>query len=240
MRSAVYQIGAFRLDCGRFELLRNGYSIKLERKPLELLILFVESGDRLVTREDIAQRLWERDVFVDIDHGINTAIRKLRQALRDDPDDPRFIQTVTGMGYRFIAPVDLLGTNPVEVDEATAGATESEITAPKAEGKDSGGKTLSCFADCGYGDYCRRVRASLRFRIRCLVSGPSIASTTDQRILADHPRRARRLHRGHRRSEDLFQYRSLKLSGTGSERIRRRSRKGSNRAWAFMVVGCLQ
>ncbi|HEY2470569.1 MAG TPA: winged helix-turn-helix domain-containing protein [Terracidiphilus sp.] len=119
MGVAVYEIGAFRLDCGRFELLRNERSVKLERKPLELLILLVECRDRLVTREEVARRLWHSGVFVDTDHGINTAVRKLRQALRDDPEDPQFIQTVTGMGYRFVAPVVLLSPGPV------SGAAES-------------------------------------------------------------------------------------------------------------------
>ena len=72
---------------------------------MELLILLVQRGGELVTRDEIAERLWGKDVFLDIDHSINTAIRKVRQALRDDPDKPRFIETVVGKGYRFAAPV---------------------------------------------------------------------------------------------------------------------------------------
>jgi TolB-like protein/DNA-binding winged helix-turn-helix (wHTH) protein/Tfp pilus assembly protein PilF len=101
----VYQFGDFQLDCGRFELFRNGHSLRIERKPMELLILLVSRRGQLVPRTEIAQRLWSSEVFVDTEHGINTAIRKLRHLLRDDPDDPEFIQTVTGMGYRFIAPI---------------------------------------------------------------------------------------------------------------------------------------
>jgi TolB-like protein/DNA-binding winged helix-turn-helix (wHTH) protein len=101
----IYQFGDFRLDCGRYELLRNGRSIRVERKPMELLIRLVSREDQLVTRAEIAQRMWHSEVFVDTEHGINTAIRKIRQILRDDPANPRFVQTVTGMGYRFIAPV---------------------------------------------------------------------------------------------------------------------------------------
>jgi len=80
----------------------------MERKPLELLILLASREGQLVTREEIAQRLWSNEVFVDTEHGINTAIRKVRTALRDDPEEPRFIQTVTGMGYRFIAPLSVI------------------------------------------------------------------------------------------------------------------------------------
>ena len=105
MAVAVYQFGDFRLDCGRFELLRNDRAVRLERKPLELLILLIESDGQLVTRTEIAARLWSSEVFVDTEHGINTAVRKIRQVLGDDPEEPRFVQTVTGKGYRFSAPV---------------------------------------------------------------------------------------------------------------------------------------
>ena len=105
MSSLVYQFGDFRLDCSRFELTRNGRSISMEKKPLELLILLAERGGQLVTRAEITERLWDPEVFVDTEHGINTAIRKIRHALRDDSEEPQFIQTVMGKGYRFVAPV---------------------------------------------------------------------------------------------------------------------------------------
>jgi TolB-like protein/DNA-binding winged helix-turn-helix (wHTH) protein len=98
----VFEFGDFKLDCDRFELNREGRSVKLERKPMELLVLLAASNGHLVTRTEIAERLWGREVFVDIEHGINTAIRKIRRALRDDPDHPRFVQTVPGKGYRFV------------------------------------------------------------------------------------------------------------------------------------------
>ena len=103
MAPNIFEFGDFKLDCGRFELSRKGNSMRLERKPLELLILLAASDGQLVTREEIAKRLWASEVFVDTEHGINTAIRKIRQVLRDDPEQPRFVQTVTGKGYRFVA-----------------------------------------------------------------------------------------------------------------------------------------
>lgn len=105
---SVIQFGDFELDCGRFELRRKGQSLRVERKPMELLILLVSREGQLVTRSEIAGHLWSNEVFVDTESGINTAIRKLRYLLRDDPDDPEFIQTVTGMGYRFIPPVSMI------------------------------------------------------------------------------------------------------------------------------------
>lgn len=125
---SVLRFGDFELDCDCFELRRNSQRLRVERKPLELLILLASAEGRLVTRTEIAERLWSSEVFVDTEHGINTAIRKLRYLLRDDPDNPRFIQTVTGMGYRFIAPCK------VEVRNGEAGPGSSiPDTAPVLE-----------------------------------------------------------------------------------------------------------
>ena len=100
-----YRFEEFELDAGAFELRRAGESIRVEKIPLELLLLLVERAGQLVTREEIAGRLWSKDVFVDTTQGVNTAIRKVRQALGDDPVGARLLQTVVGKGYRFIAPV---------------------------------------------------------------------------------------------------------------------------------------
>ena len=105
MPFVVCQFGDFSLHCGKFELCRNGRRLKLERKPLELLVLLVTRHGQVVTRDEIAGCLWGREVFVDIEHGINTAIRKIRQILGDSSDLPQFVQTISGSGYRFIAPV---------------------------------------------------------------------------------------------------------------------------------------
>jgi TolB-like protein/DNA-binding winged helix-turn-helix (wHTH) protein len=102
---SIFQFGEFELDIERFELFRSGRSVKVERMPMELLILLVSKDGLLVTRDEIAERLWPDGVFVDTEHGINSFIRKIRLVLRDDSDQPRFVQTVTGKGYRFIAPI---------------------------------------------------------------------------------------------------------------------------------------
>jgi TolB-like protein/DNA-binding winged helix-turn-helix (wHTH) protein/Tfp pilus assembly protein PilF len=102
---SIYKFGDFRLDCDRFELYRAGRSLKLERKPMELLVLLATRNGNLVTRTEIAEHLWGREVFVDTEHGINTAIRKIREVLNDDPVQSRFVQTVTGKGYRFIGSI---------------------------------------------------------------------------------------------------------------------------------------
>jgi TolB-like protein/DNA-binding winged helix-turn-helix (wHTH) protein/Flp pilus assembly protein TadD len=101
--SIPYRFGEFELDSACFELRRDGQTVKLERIPMELLILLAEKNGHVVNRQEIVERLWGKDVFVDAEHGINTAVLKIRRALKDDPEQPRFIETVTGKGYRFIA-----------------------------------------------------------------------------------------------------------------------------------------
>src|SRR5215467_11006784 len=88
--------------------------LKLERIPLEILILLVERRGEIVSRDEIVTRVWGSDVVLDTDNSIRGAIRKVRQVLKDDPETPLFIQTVTGRGYRFIAPVLYPGKEPGE------------------------------------------------------------------------------------------------------------------------------
>jgi TolB-like protein/DNA-binding winged helix-turn-helix (wHTH) protein/Flp pilus assembly protein TadD len=95
----------FELDLRPRRLRRGGRVLKLERIPLEILILLLEHPGEIVSRDEIIARVWGKDVFLDTDNSIRGAIRKVRQVLKDDPEAPRFIQTVTGRGYRFIAPV---------------------------------------------------------------------------------------------------------------------------------------
>jgi TolB-like protein/DNA-binding winged helix-turn-helix (wHTH) protein len=127
----VYQFGDFRLDCSKFELCRKGRRLRLERKPLELLILLVTQHGHVVTRDEIARCLWEREVFVDVEHGINTAIRKIRQILGDSSDLPRFVQTVSGSGYRFIALVTAV--EPEVTEPTQPSGAPVDLTPPSPE-----------------------------------------------------------------------------------------------------------
>lgn len=114
----------FALDRRLRELRRLDRVLKLERIPMDLLLLLVERAGDLVTREEIVARIWGKDVYLDTDNSINGAIRKIRQVLKDDPEQPRFLQTVTGRGYRFIATVIV---PPVE---APAAVPPSTLPAP--------------------------------------------------------------------------------------------------------------
>ena len=95
----------YELDLRPRRLRRGSQVLKLERIPFEILLLLLEHRDEIVTRDQIVSRVWGQGVFLDTDNSIRGAIRKLRQVLKDDAETPRFIQTVTGQGYRFIAPV---------------------------------------------------------------------------------------------------------------------------------------
>jgi TolB-like protein/Tfp pilus assembly protein PilF len=104
--NSKFRFGDFELDIAAYELRRGGQPIHLERHPMDLLILLVERRRQLVSRADIVKRLWDSSVFVDVETGVNTAIRKLRQALRDSRESPAFVETISGKGYRFIASVN--------------------------------------------------------------------------------------------------------------------------------------
>jgi TolB-like protein/DNA-binding winged helix-turn-helix (wHTH) protein/Flp pilus assembly protein TadD len=95
----------FEVDLRAFELRCVGLPLKLERIPLQVLLILIEQKGQLVSREEIAEKIWGKGVFLDTDNSINGAIRKIRQVLKDDPQEPRYVQTLPGRGYRFIAPV---------------------------------------------------------------------------------------------------------------------------------------
>ncbi len=105
-----YRFGIYEADAGSGELTRDGVKVKLQEQPFQVLLLMLERPGEIVTREELQQRLWPADTFVDFDHSLNTAINKLREALRDSASNPRFIETKAKRGYRFIAPVQVAGT----------------------------------------------------------------------------------------------------------------------------------
>jgi TolB-like protein/DNA-binding winged helix-turn-helix (wHTH) protein/tetratricopeptide (TPR) repeat protein len=103
--ASVVRFGPFEVDFRAGELLKNGRRIRLQDQPLQVLAMLVENPGEVVTREDLRKRLWPGDTFVDFDHGLNNAINRLREALIDSADAPRFIETLPRRGYRFIAEV---------------------------------------------------------------------------------------------------------------------------------------
>lgn len=111
-RGLVYRFGVFEVSVESRELFRHGHRVKLQEQPFQLLLLLLENAGETVDREQIRQRLWPGDTFVDFGQCLGTAITKLRQALGDDANNPRFVETRPRHGYRFIAPVSRV--NPPE------------------------------------------------------------------------------------------------------------------------------
>jgi TolB-like protein/DNA-binding winged helix-turn-helix (wHTH) protein/Flp pilus assembly protein TadD len=125
--SQTFRFRDFELDIAAYELRRHGRPVRLERRGMDLLILLVERRRQLVTRSDIVDRLWGKDVFVDVETGVNTVISKVRQALHDSPNVAAFVETVPGKGYRFIAPVEVV---PPSSDTLVQPETHSAIPPP--------------------------------------------------------------------------------------------------------------
>src|SRR5450755_2685679 len=102
----IARFGLYEADLQQFVLAKGGLRIKLQDQPFRLLAVLLERPGEVVTRDEIRQKLWSADTFVEFDDGLNNAIKKLRAALGDTADNPRFIETVPRRGYRFMAPVD--------------------------------------------------------------------------------------------------------------------------------------
>jgi DNA-binding winged helix-turn-helix (wHTH) protein len=120
---SILQFGSFELDRRNFELRRDVQTVKLDRTPLELLFFLVENAGVLMTREEAVEHVWGKGVFIEAETSLYTAVRKIRRALGDDTEDPKFIQTVSGKGYRFIAKVeatDPFTASPVSPAPASA------------------------------------------------------------------------------------------------------------------------
>ena len=113
----VVRFGLFEVDFASQELRKSGIKIKIQDQPFQILALLLERPGQIVTREDIQKRLWAGDTFVDFDLGLNSAVKKLRQALGDESDNPRFVETLYRRGYRFLAPLqgDTFSAPPIGV-----------------------------------------------------------------------------------------------------------------------------
>jgi DNA-binding winged helix-turn-helix (wHTH) protein len=136
--SRVVRFGVFELDLAAGELRKSGVKLRLQEQPFQVLALLLERAGEVVTREDLRQKLWPSDTFVDFDHSLNTAINKVREALGDSASSPRYVETLARRGYRFIAPVRR------EVSPETGGrgtgppvATSSASLAPDEGATDS-------------------------------------------------------------------------------------------------------
>jgi cholera toxin transcriptional activator len=134
----VYRFATFEADPATGELRKAGVRLRLPEQPFRVLIMMLERPGELVTREEIRQKLWPADTFVDFDHGLNTVINRLRETLGDSAANPRFIETLARRGYRFLAPVEATG-------QATAAAAPQAPISPPAEDSGKIGGSMPAF-----------------------------------------------------------------------------------------------
>jgi cholera toxin transcriptional activator len=143
--SRRFRFGLFEADPAAGELRRQGMRIKIHAQPFQVLCLLLARPGELITREEIARELWSGDTFVDFEHGLNSAINRIREALGDSAANPRFIETLARRGYRFIAPVDVINAEPEpqsaapkppmtqDPDETVSGVSAAAILASPEE-----------------------------------------------------------------------------------------------------------
>jgi len=135
-----YRFGAFEADAATGELRRQGMRIKLNAQPFQVLVMLLERPGELLTREEISRELWPEGTFVDEEHGVNSAVNRIREALGDTAANPRFVETLARRGYRFVAPVEHIGpienpasSFPSPASTGKAGATPELPANPPAQ-----------------------------------------------------------------------------------------------------------
>jgi cholera toxin transcriptional activator len=152
---ARYRFGVFEVDVRSGELRRKGVRIKLNAQPLQVLLLLLARPGELLTREEISRELWPDGTFVDYEHGVNSAVNRIRDALSDTAASPRFIETLARRGYRFVAPVECIA------GEENAAQRESTISSELAAGTEPGSAR----------------ETGLKFRPRVLASAEDLPKT---------------------------------------------------------------
>ena len=119
-----YRFGAFEADAATGELRRQGVRVRMHAQPFQVLMMLVERPGEVVTREEISRELWPEGTFVDYEHGVNSAVNRVREALGDKANSPRFVETLARKGYRFVAPVERIGSDGVNEVSAAGEVVE--------------------------------------------------------------------------------------------------------------------
>jgi cholera toxin transcriptional activator len=120
--NGIFRFGAYEADPGSGELRKSGIRLRVQEQPFQVLLVLLERRSEVVTREELRQKLWPADTFVDFDHSLNTIINKLREALSDSAANPRFIETLARRGYRFLAPVEFVAKHSAPAPTAIVDA----------------------------------------------------------------------------------------------------------------------
>jgi Tol biopolymer transport system component/DNA-binding winged helix-turn-helix (wHTH) protein len=182
--NGVIRFGIFEVDIRAGELRRKGVKVRLQEQPFQVLAMLLERPGELVTREELRSRLWPADTFVDFDHGLNAAVKRLRDALGDSADSPRFVETLARRGYRFLAPANVGGRGGI------TGAEPSSATIPKRSRRwwiaVAAGIVLLDLAGISAGWHAgHRSAASMRLTERRLTGNPENDPVTSAAISPD-------------------------------------------------------
>lgn len=156
----IIRFGVFEVDLKACELRKHGLRLKLSEQPFQVLVLLLGKPGEIVTREELRARLWQRDTFVDFDHGLNNGVMRLREVLGDSSENPRFVETVPRRGYRFIAPVEeaFPNTHPSPGEERHASGLHSLAPAETVPDAQASSEHVA-----------PRPRSLWRFRVAALV-----------------------------------------------------------------------
>ena len=129
----IVRFGVFEVDLTAGELRKSGSKVRLQEQPFQLLAYLLTRSGEVVTRDELREKLWPADTFVDFDHSLNTAVNKVREALGDSASSPRFVETLARRGYRFLGPVDRVGVVRIDEDLASSESTDSSTIDPELE-----------------------------------------------------------------------------------------------------------
>ena len=184
---ASLRFGVFELDTDSRELRKQGVKVHLQEQPFQILQVLLEQPGKVVTREELQQRIWPSDTFVDFDRGLYNAVKKLREALGDSADTPRYVETLSRRGYRFIAAVSGSGSTAV---------AQTAVTSARSEGRPNLrigvalgiGATVFLAAAFGISTFWRRSSGqSVPAQIRSLAVLPlqNLSSEPDQEYFSD-------------------------------------------------------
>src|SRR5215470_16359493 len=133
-QDAIYRFGPYELRTRTREVYKNGTKLKVRPQPFQILQALVERAGDVVTREELRQRLWPAETFVDFEHGLNTAIKELRRLLNDSASEPRYIETLPKLGYRILVPVEAV--EPARGKEAVGPKRPASEGAPDTTGEE--------------------------------------------------------------------------------------------------------
>jgi DNA-binding winged helix-turn-helix (wHTH) protein len=134
-RARVFRFGAFELDVRAGELRKHDIKVRLQEQPFRILLMLLEHPGEVVLREEIRKRLWPNDTIVEFDHSINAAIKRLRDALGESADSPRYVETLERRGYRFLGQVEVVQKEPVEVPPDPPVVDEASVDLSDLAGK---------------------------------------------------------------------------------------------------------